>query len=698
MNLFNFKEFKESRLPNDTNFDDYVNYLDSAKKEIEEAIGTAQEIDLKASISSQLEYSLEFINKLLEIINGSKKTIIMQSIDKLSLQDLQSLYDDKIDEYTNELKELNLQLTDIDQQIEVEINECNQRLSDLKVNYEKEDTEVFFREPDLPFTYIEQLLKANEINEEELQQILVSALQFETNEYKITSSEHSVQCMAEGILTLIKNGRELYKKYPDKLDYIVNSLLADEGIGKVLILYYHENIIDKLCIDMQNISKEKTSFFQGLSTEIQEALRNENFNGSSYKGLYNYRFILLSGNLDVNPIGSVKLDSLQDERMEIQKSISLVEDKIRKEKDFIQNDKKLKNYLKSMIDFEKVNIPSYLEINNYIDRSQEMETIDQQIAENSGYISRLEEILSSTPCYCDEQELSSNVSKMDVDMQSYLDVEEARYAQISIMIEAERKLEELEYQIKSLKNDKFKRALSKSHRQLISEYKRKYDSIIYDTYEKLDDQQILVVEAPDKLNGQFINKRPRCFDDLVYVKQVFWNLADYMEEIISYGLASEEDIRKLSTIQKHCVNKLFNYSKDEDGYYQFSIDDDERNILLQCQESIVYLARALIEKRSEEEIEIITPVTDEGVIEELKNMGFVSFTKDDLQMAIYSLIKENEMLSNKKRIIGERIQNRLLNVLGTMDDALKYRDMLVGFDECNVPIDEIKYSLQVRNK
>lgn len=712
MKLLNFKEFKENA-PSEVTLKDYLSYLDSKRLEVEEAMAIAKEFGLTEVASPELNEKMAFLDKFLEIIDGNKKKVIMQSIDKLSLEDLQLLYSDKIDVYTRELDEIKSKLRYYDAKIETEKESYSKKMLDngyAEEYFEQEDTADFFENPMSAFEYVKFILEQDEINEEELKQMLSIAIRFELKKANKKANDNVIKCMIDGIVAIFVKCYKLNKMLSNKSEYIANSLLSNNGISKIIVELFGKDITDNLFLDMQNIVKESYEFFKYLPKDVQEKLRDERINGDCFKGLFDYYYSLLNGYASqFKPFDTKKLDRLIEERTNVKEEIVLAKNKIEAEKQFMQDGEKVGEYLKSQINLDDSNVPSYEMLNNFVQLAQggmkeemlRISKIDEEMANNTNAINRLEEILN-TPAYVDDSEQNNQITPAML-IEPIVDIEQARYDQIKIMVDAQKKLEAKEQQIKELKENKVKSVVSKSCRQLLSQYKSEYNNIILDTYSKLDNDGIALVEAPnivvDREHGQVSiasakNKYPENFDELVTVTQVFWNIEEYRDEILNYGILSKEDIEKLTTIQQHCVKKLFSYTKNKEGFYEFSIEEGERDYLLHCQDSIVCLAKALYEARLNKTD--VQGNLDSEIVDELKSMGLEVFNKEELQRKIFSLTKANDALKNEKDILVEKCKDSMIEGIDSVEEAILYRDMLVGIDEYYVSTDEIMDVLKVR--
>ena len=710
MELLNFNEFKANFTASEAKLDDYLSYLEAQKAEIYDLM--SMPIPLDGEIMDELKGNLSFIEKLEEIIKGNQRAIVIQSIDNLSLEGLQSLYDNKLDEYNSEKNTIEELLVENEDKIEDAMHVYQTKLLNCgydKKYYEASDTLVFFDRPESLFDYVRMIISDQEFDEEILKEDLSKAIRLENDKL----DKNVLTSMIDGIVNLFSKCNKLNKMVSGKLDHIVNSLLSEDGIRKIFSEGFKEDLTDRIFLNMQNVNKENTLFFQGLPESVQEMLLTEKFCGPCYQGLNAYYFSLRTDDIYV-PFESEDLKRLYDEKATLEEDLKLVSNKIEVEEQFIQDQDKLKEFLKSQVTIDDTNVPTIAKLDSFVSSAQggkeknleRINYIDQTVGYNNELISRIEEILQYPEYSEQEDDQDNELLQSSEIMDIYVDVEAARLDQIKIMVDAQRTLETLEKGIKELKNSKVKNILSRSHKQELSRLERKYSEVILDTYDRLKDEGILTVEAPQKFSfdgdGQlmptnFRNKEPKNFDDLTYTSHIFWNIEDYMDEILSCGLATKEDIEKTVTIQKHCVNRLFNYSKDEDGYYQFTIDDQEREYLLQCQENIVFLARALYQARVEREqlpegsnAKYLRP----EIVAALEEMHIVDSSKEALQRSVFDLARENESLTYEKETLVASFENAMIDGIDNIDDAIKYRDMLIGLKDYCIDTEEIKKSLR----
>lgn len=715
MKLFNFKEFKENSTTEVT-LEDYLTYLNGNRLELEDAMATAKELGLEETVGSELISKSEFIDKLLDIISSNKKDIVKQTIDQLSLEELQSLYEDKISLYNHDLQEAENKLKQINDKITEAEDDYKKKMEEngyVPSYYNQADTAKFFELPLTAHDYIKNIIEQDTFDEEELRQRMSVALYFEATKIGKTD-DNVIKCMIDGIVNLFAKCHKLNKMLSDKSEYIVNSLLADNGISKVVTEFFNKDITDELFLDIQNIDREKNNFFITLPQAVQERLRNERFNGECYRGLFEYYYSLINETADeFKPFDTDELDSLLEAKRQQEEEIELISNSIELEKEFIQNRDKLREYLKSQIDIEDTDALTFTRLDNFVQLAQggkeqditRISQIDQEIEDNTNIINRLEEILD-TELYTEEEEEKTSIPQSAL-LEPFVQAEAARYEQINMMINIERDLDNIKKNIHSLKKNKLMRAVSKTHKQSLTQYKREYNKRVLDAFLKLEDADLTLVEAPrlivDQENGNVVitpshNKLPANFDDLSYVAHSFWNLEEYSDEIIANGLATEEDLAKLVAIQKYCVPKLFDFTKDEDGLYQFGITDEERDILLQCQESIVLMARTLYQNRCkmDEQQKNAEVNLDEETINELMSMGFESISKEALQRKVFTLTQNNTQLRAEKEAIVAQCEDSMIEGINSLEEAIMYRDMLIGINECYVQTDEIASVLKMR--
>lgn len=708
MKLFNFKEFKENAASNEVTLKDYLSYLESNKVEIKEAMDTARELGLDESVSSELADNLEFLDKLLEIIDGYKRDIIIQSIDNLSLEDLQSLYENKIDIYKRELAEAEATLGYYNSQISKAEKEYNKNMFDNgydKKYYEEADTENFFNRPATAYEYVKNLLEQDKLDEEELKQKLFTVLNFEAKKALKESDNNVINCMVDGIINLFVKCHKLNKMLSNKTEYIVNSLVANNGISRILVEFFRKNITEELFLDIQNIDRENTRFFKNLPELVQNKLKEERINGDCYRGLLDFYLAIENHSVEeFKPFDTVELDKLLKERESALKDVELAKSKIELEEKFVQDREKLREYLKSQIVNNGEKNISFSMLDNYIqtaqneDNLEEIYNIQEFKRQKNEEIDRLREIYKAKESSL-EKKVNLEQLSIDESVAEYIvDAELTRSDQISIMVNMERELEKLEGRIKQFKGSSLKSVLSGTNRKNIKLFKEKYNNLVEDTFRKLTDDYCSLLTIPSiGKNGKIASslskgKNVKSFDDLSYLAHDFWNLEEFEEQIVNFDLASKEDLDKLSKIQKYCVNKLFHFNKDEDGFYKFSIEEDERTTLLQCQESIVCLAKALYQK--------IKSINADNAIdeyaEELKSYGLTSFALEDIDAAIENCLSIVRDLDSEEERLSQQQNYYGIEGITTLDEAIKFRDMLIGISECYVPKEEIGMALKNR--
>ena len=267
MKLLNFKEFKDNATT-DVTLKDYLSYLDSNKVEVEEAMTTARELGLGTEVNEELVAKIDFIDKLLEIIDANKRDIVMQSIDKLSLEDLQSLYDNKIGQYERELEELKSNQDCYNKKISEAEKAYNKQMIEHGYcvdNYDSSDTAEFFEMSVSAHEYVKTLMEQDKLDEEDLRDKLSIALHFETemlgkeneDEQKNRINDNIIKCMIDGIVGLFVKCHKLNRMLSDKSEYIVNSLLADNGISKIIIEFFKEDITENLFLCYCDLESRK---------------------------------------------------------------------------------------------------------------------------------------------------------------------------------------------------------------------------------------------------------------------------------------------------------------------------------------------------------------------------------------------------------------------------------------------------------
>ncbi|MCI9233732.1 MAG: hypothetical protein HFH08_03940 [Bacilli bacterium] len=313
----------------------------------------------------------------------------------------------------------------------------------------------------------------------------------------------------------------------------------------------------------------------------------------------------------------------------------------------------------------------------------------------------------------------------------FVEAEEKRYKQIHAMISIQTELEEA-YNLISEKKGKsncFMRQLP-SYKKTVKRFNYHYQQILECGFKMLQENDLFSICAPQISMGltmenviclpaKVSNHKPESFDEVNGLKQIFWDMnggigTNTRKRFLSANPSFDDwdsYVQFLMQTQQELVMKLFHFSKDEEGYYHFQLTDEERKTLLATQKTIIDIAKSTYQERKEFRENLGNPrhsldedkkATLESIlgnenllsrenlviyientaleITQLKNLLF-SNRALCVELGIPITLEEASKVTEPSNELESKIRNLNIEGITTLQDAILYRDILVGLNQ-----------------
>lgn len=334
------------------------------------------------------------------------------------------------------------------------------------------------------------------------------------------------------------------------------------------------------------------------------------------------------------------------------------------------------------------------------------------------------------------------VKVTDEVIEPVLEEEQNREVQIRIMCDLQKSLQKLEDEIKQTKEKaNFITKLLPSYKERLKSLEAQYQEAVNRSFTELKEKDLFQVFAPviseESTIGNVITtyseekQSPSEFGELRGIKQTFWNMPTGIDENTKKRFLSDNEqydswdefYQDLMKQQSELVKKLFNFTKEEDGHYVFWASEEDREKLKNTQSIIVELLLSIYEERKafrdnlgeskdeldEEKVvklehflgkganlsrENLANYIDQtkGKIEELKQiLGSNQSECVKLGIEIPQDAKEvKDETEEETKELEAKIKGLNLDGITTLDQAIEYRNILLGLEEYTVPSSEVK--------
>lgn len=620
------KEFIETTKSDDLTA--YIQYLEGKQTEAKEVLENAREFSLGEKVIAEIDSQLREILTISSLIESYMYIVVMNSLDKLSISELQSFFSNELavleEEVTrlhSEMEEARRGLTDVRNEI-AEKDREDKEYYDL---FKAKDTEDFFQELDYG-EYLAKLLSNRSL--EDLDEILKCILIDYRKRHGISLSEEYINKIVARVVDTLKKSKTILSYSKTAKDELVAKLEeAEEFYPKVQL--EGTNILSAeldLIFELMKYDKCNTDFFRGLSVEMQDDIENKWYDSSVYRKLRDTYDSICLGEKQVS---SVSLETRELEKSSSEKygDLEKAYNKSRESLDrmrnsFLQNRDKMLTRLKRTL-------------MSYVSSSVSLEDLDQAIGQYSvlrhtkhsellaivDAIGDREKLIAKAQSMLENEEYIRLFQELDVtnlvrvlkafgvdysedSVSPLVEVEARRLNQANIIIDMQRSMEYIKRCMDKMKRESniFTR-LRSAYNQKIEEYKEQYHKRMIEGLDRLRDFNLLEVKGPffnfnkpsswddlvpvvPKKDTTVINS----FDDIFLVEQEFWDFSTGLSEEetarLEEALSIEDwtaESKVLREEQRVLYKKLFSCSKDAEGFYEFRLDDNERSRLASLQ-------------------------------------------------------------------------------------------------------------------
>ena len=762
MKILSPSEYKKQN--KDAYLNDYVTYLEEKQQEIEIVMESAKFFALSESVLFDIEKQSEEIMNILIVIEKYTEQIILNSIDTLSLSELQS-YFESLNDFDNRREKANKKKARLRQKLLIingRIEENLYQNGRKKEFYQVDDVEEFFKENMSREQLLGNVLSDNTL--ETLEIDFKEVVKMEGEFQQVILSDDKIEYLWLEFVGLIEKCKKILGYSEESKDQLIKILLSEKGIGQIFNSEFHENTYMYIVDDLLNLSKIRTKFYQGLPSELQKKLLTEGFKGDIYQELYaTYQSIKNGEELetDFNKKELLKKAKVEKLLEGIEYTLTSIDAEEKCNREFLSDREAMISILKSkMIAFFKENQISLNFVNEIIEDTEEklgnyklklLEKLDlflsktkklklaQRILLNPSYHSFFEdvELLNKRKLY---QAMGVNATEKVIE--PFLLEEKRRFEQIYIIVNMQQELEKIYDMIRDKKeHSNFITKRLPSYKEELKTLETTYQVVKEKAFQELQEKNLFQVNAPcvksnialgtiEVLPSRALVEIPSTFEELCKLSQTFWDMSiEFDTNTQNRFLADQTEFENWSDYiyslmyrQGSLVCSLFNYCKDQDGYYRFN-PPENREELLKVQARIVAIADFACKERIKfkQEMEEKEISLDSRKVEELeailgKNSNlsrdalalYIENAKQELKELTIFLAQHQEdysklgiMLPNingeakepsvsKYDELEARMKLLHIDEIETLEDAKCYRNLLLELNEYTVPKEDIK--------
>lgn len=755
--------------------DDYIEYLESATKEVEEALSNAQNLQLDSLFVAAIKKRADEIIQMSIIVEEYMGQIVLKSLDTLTLKELQSYFDfdreakereDKKTNLLNEKKQINSRLEVLQKQISDNLY-ANGRLKDF---YENKDVDKFFESNKNPLAYITAILSTPTEDQlfekaiEELEKLLSVVIVTECKIQNVVLSSNSIDEIVKKIVGLFKKCKNIANYSPESKQQLSKIILSETGIKQVLPEDFDESTPVNIINDLMNLKKLITPFYLSLPVALQERLADERLQGETYKTLHKAYLAFLKGEElpadDLNQAEKKEKAELEKKLEKINFELSLLETNKNSEEEFLSNEDKMRSVLRQIISDSIKGLPTAKDISTLIENAESKENNQRKALQDASneYIAKkssLDEAMKilTDPEYnyfFDSVELNNvhrlyNIFGVNVTEEviaPFLNSEKRRLMQFEIMTDLQNSLSNLENKINSLKaKTNFITMHFSSYKESMRKLEEQYQKAVEEAYNKLKDGKLFYVNAPtisdDSTIGNVIlereknRKTPTDFSEVSGLEQSFWNMSTGIDENTKEKFLSrnpeytswEEYYQNLMQQQSYLASRLFSFERTYDEHFCFSATEEDRKKLLELQKTIIEILTSIYEERKafRQKLGDSFIILDQDKKEKLEYfLGKNSNTSREnlvnyIEQTKLRIIELEEFLANnysqcislgidipegitegiktddiEQQELEEKIKALNIDGVTNLDEAIRYRDILLGLEEYQTPPERIK--------
>lgn len=714
MKLMNVSDFFKNTKCSSNNIYLYLKYLENEKAEIQASLELSSNLSLSEEIMEDFHNQIKFIDGLVKIIRESYSDMVAITVDKLSDYEVNNLIGKFVQVYCEEIKKVRSELDDVNEEVS---NVASDRKKELENNgykneyYNYEDASQFFKDKLSSRNYLEEII-TSDMSEKEIGSL-----------FALVYPEFS-KTLASMIIKLRKIVE--MSNNENALSEVIKSFLSVEGIGKIIGASTIDECIE-VFTDLQRKQKMNTEFFINLPEELKKQMIDEDF---SKNGMYGklkdiYLDYKLNGYVTL-PAEEDKEEMISQVRRQYELDAEILE--MQEKLNFLSsaNTSELREYIKkyfSSLDdgnlsfqtlFQKVDAYS-LANTTYADKS---ETLLKKIEEGNALADEITKYLESDN-QKDFEILAARNSLRIMDalgpdsteesVYPVFEAESRRVKQFGILVEAIKELNLIKTQIEKIDNSRnliknLSGVNKKERSQLIQEYQERcqacYNSL------KLADLLYIVVSRSYFEKEEEIFMKPQDFKGIFNtctVKLYEANESSF-NELKLYGIVPEDitldDLNNLFKAGFALGQKLFQAKSNEEGIFDFDLEDEALDYLIDVQKDIAKIYDEFYHARSNERKKLAMQA-NASISKELKeiltrlNAREAEVSKDFLQQHVYRLMFEVSKAQEEIGLIqGVLKERKAIADEVTLEDALAYSKMLEGIKESVLPVSEIYNSIR----
>lgn len=747
MKILTPSEFKEQN-PN-AYLGDYLAYLERMQTKTEEDLANAQKYSFDKDVIDSINNQAKEILKMTTIVQKHLEKAILDTIDTLTLIELQSYFifdeEDMASEPTPEeieakKQEIGERLKEIEQKIADDIRQ-NGREAHF---YDAKDVDDFFAQSKEPYEFIEGLLdslipeKTYESSAKRLNEQLITALETECRIQNIKLSSEEINKTASeimGFLEIIKN----IQSYPSSAkSQFAQRVLSNTGIKRFLPEGFDKKTATYLIYDLMNLEKLNTSFYLGLPEPLRNRLANGRLRKEPFGTLFSVYQAYLNGE-------ELPCDDLSQEEKEEKRRL---EAKL----GFLSNERAMRSALRKRISGMMGNQIYAKDIDSIIkDEEIRFKKLKESLSNAGSILSeKMSDLEIAQSIYLDPEykaffhaithnTINRNYRRSGIEMTDevvlpYIDVEKRRSEQFDIMINLQNRLEEIYNEIITKKRAFF---ITKKRREKIDALEEQYQNELKACIETLKGRNLVYVDAPriadtstvgniELLPPEEEQRNITDFSELNGLKPALWNTFTGINENIKKKTLEANPLydswdafyQDLMQTYTDLVYKLFSFDIDEDGYYFFATSAEDRERLIKLQTTIIAILTSVYEERkafrerfgeftlpvdSEKALELryflgpdVNPSRDnlayyieitEAKIAEIKELFASHYTLcNELGIAIPEGIEaDDEKNIAATTALNDKIQNLAIEGVTNLEEAISHRDILSGLEKYPVP-------------
>ncbi len=325
----------------------------------------------------------------------------------------------------------------------------------------------------------------------------------------------------------------------------------------------------------------------------------------------------------------------------------------------------------------------------------------------------------------------------------FLEEEKRRYRQIDIMVTLQNTLSSIYGSIKEKeeKSNFITRNLP-AYKESLKQLNEKYQKAIEEAFQNLKQNRLFSINAPQISNESTLGNviilpsanqqlEPTSFSEMSGLKQSFWNMSTGIDENTKQrflAMNTETDwetyYQNLMKKQAELVTKLLSFEVGNDGYYTFASSKEEREELKHLQTTIIEILSSIYEERRSfrQSLGDMPTILEAEKVEELEYflghganlsrenlVSYIDQTQNKIE-SLKALLLNNRSLCLKLGIelpddgtiiindaseeenntLENRIQSLNIDGVTNLEEAIAYRNLLLGLEEYTVPPTKVK--------